>query len=107
MTIKAMSDKDYFADPAIDQSGLKKWMISPAKYLSSLEQPEDSPVLRLGSLIHAHVLDTDVESYVAKPDMRTKIGKAKAAELTGNGKNLVSWDDMALADNMAEIASPL
>ena len=42
MTIKAMSDKDYFADPAIDQSGLKQWMISPAKYVASLEQPEDS-----------------------------------------------------------------
>ena len=107
MTIKAMSDKDYFADPAVDQSGLKQWMISPAKYVASLEQPEDSPVLRLGSLIHAHVLDTDVEDYVAKPDMRTKIGKAKSAELMEQGKTLVSWDDMILADNMAEITSPL
>ena len=33
MTIKAMSDKDYFADQAIDQTGLKQWMISPAKYV--------------------------------------------------------------------------
>ena len=107
MTIKAMSDKDYFADPAVDQSGLKQWMISPAKYVASLERPEDSPVLRLGSLIHAHVLDTDVESYAVKPDMRTKIGKAKAAELSSKGKNLVSWDDMTLADSMAEITSPL
>ena len=47
MTIKAMSDKDYFADPAIDQSGLKQWMVSPAKYVASLEQPNDSPTLRL------------------------------------------------------------
>ena len=81
MTIKAMSDKDYFADTAVDQSGLKQWMISPAKYVASLEQPNDSPVLRLGSLIHAHVLDTDVEDYAVKPNLRTKDGKAKAEEL--------------------------
>ena len=81
MTIKEMSDKDYFADPAIDQSGLKQWMISPAKYVASLERPNDSPALRLGSLIHANVLGTDVESYALKPNLRTKDGKARAAEL--------------------------
>ena len=107
MTIKAMSDKDYFADPAIDQSGLKQWMISPAKYVASLEQPEDNPVLRLGSLIHAHVLGTDVEDYVAKPEMRTKIGKAKASELMEQGKTLVPQDDLILSGNMAEVTSPL
>lgn len=107
MTIKAMSDKDYFADPAIDQSGLKQWMISPAKYVASLEQPKDSPVLRLGSLIHAHVLDTDVEGYAVKPNLRTKDGKAKAAELIEQGKTLVSEEDIALAESMAEVSRPL
>ena len=107
MTIKAMRDKDYFADPAVDQSGLKQWMVSPAKYVASLEQPEDSPVLRLGSLIHAHVLDTDVEGYAPKPNLRTKDGKAKAAELIGQGKTLVSEDDLALAESMAEVSRPL
>ena len=107
MTIKDMSDEEYFADTAIDQSGLKKWMISPAKYVASLEQPEDSPVLRLGSLIHAQVLGTDVESYAVKPDMRTKLGKAKAAELTEAGRTLVSQDDLTLAESMATVTSPL
>lgn len=107
MTIKAMSDKDYFADPAIDQSGLKQWMISPAKYVASLEQPKDSPVLRLGSPIHAHVLDTEVEGYVVKPNLRTKDGKAKASELIEQGKTLVSEDDLALAESMSEVSGPL
>ena len=107
MTIKAMSDKDYFADQAIDQSGLKQWMISPAKYVTSLEQPNDSPVLRLGSLIHAHVLDTGIEDYAVKPNLRTKDGKARAAELMEQGKTLVSEDDIALAESMAEVSGPL
>ena len=107
MTIKAMSDKDYFADTAVDQNGLKQWMISPAKYVASLEQPNDSPVLRLGSLIHAHVLGTDVEGYAVKPNLRTKDGKAKAEELMEQGKTLVSEDDITLAESMAEVSGPL
>ena len=107
MTIKTMSDKDYFADPAIDQSGLKQWMISPAKYVASLEQPNDSPALRLGSLIHANVLGTDFESYALKPNLRTKDGKAKAAELIEQGKTLVSEDDLDIAESMAEVSWPL
>ena len=107
MTIKTMSDEEYFADPAIDQSGLKQWMISPAKYVASLEQPNDSPVLRLGSLIHAQVLGSGTDGYAIKPDMRTKLGKAKAAKLTEAGKTLVSQDDLTLAENMATVTSPL
>ena len=107
MTIKDMSDEEYFAEPAIDQSGLKQWMISPAKYVASLEQLGDSPVLRLGSLIHAHVLGTDVDDYATKPNLRTKDGKAKAAELMEQGKTLVSEDDLALAASMAEVSCPL
>lgn len=107
MPIKDMSDEEYFADPAIDQSGLKQWMISPAKYVASLEQPEDTPVLRLGSLIHAHVLGTDVESYAVKPDMRTKKGKEIAAKLKGNDVTLVSGDDLALAEEMSQVTWPL
>ena len=105
--IKTMSDKDYFADPAVDQSGLKQWMVSPAKYVTSLEQPNDSPVLRLGSLIHAHVLDTDIEDYAVKPNLRTKDGKAKAEELIAQGKTLISEDDITLAESMAEVSRPL
>lgn len=107
MPIKDMSDEEYFADFAIDQTGLKKWMISPAKYLSSLGSTEESPVLRLGSLIHAQVLGSGIDGYAIKPDMRTKLGKAKAAELTEAGKTLVSQDDLTLAESMAAVTSPL
>ena len=107
MTIKTMSDEEYFADPAIDQTGLKKWMISPAQYVASLDHPNDSPVLRLGRLIHANVLGTNPDQYALKPNLRTKEGKGMAAKLKENGVTLVSGDDLALAKEMSQVTWPL
>ena len=39
--IKEMADREYFADPALDQSALKRFMVSPLSYVDYLDHGLD------------------------------------------------------------------
>lgn len=101
--IKEMSDADYFADPALDQTSLKLFEKSPAKMMAALDNPVEKDYYTLGSLIHACVLGTDNSFYTVKADGRTKAGKASNKMAVDSGMTLVTEDDMLLADHMADV----
>lgn len=104
--IKEMSDADYFADPALDQTSLKLFEKSPAKMMAALDNPVEKDDYTLGSLIHAYVLGTDTSQYVVKADGRTKAGKETNRNSLENGLTLVSADDMTLAEYMGNVTKP-
>ena len=47
-----MPDKEYFAHPAIDQTGLKKFMESPRAYAWHKLNPLDNSTLAFGKAAH-------------------------------------------------------
>lgn len=75
-----MSDEDYFALDAIDQTQLKAWMRSPMAWAAALKNEEPTPAMRFGTAMHSLVLGKGA-MVALKPDSRTKEGKAKAKSL--------------------------
>ncbi|MCI1914623.1 MAG: PD-(D/E)XK nuclease-like domain-containing protein [Bifidobacteriaceae bacterium] len=100
--IKVMDDPEYFASPALDQSALKRFMVSPLAYRSYMLHGLDVSrgALDFGSALHSMVLGRGPE-IVEKPNLRTKEGKAEAAQLVANGAVILSPADIEKASLMA------
>lgn len=104
--ISGMSFKDYLAEPAMSNSGLKRLRKSPAHYMAG-DDPEAEPKdsLRRGSLLHTLVLEpeTFTQRYRVKPDgmtFATKDGKAWRDAVPG-GVEIVSAAEMRAAKRQA------
>lgn len=92
--------KEYKELKALNYSGSKELLKSPAHYKASLDRHgDDSKALRMGSLTHAIVLQPEIveATYAVSPecDRRTKEGKAlyEAFMATAGGKTAVSVDE--------------
>lgn len=69
-----ISDEEYFASEAIDQSMLKQWLRSPAAlglYLRDQESGAMSPVLEFGTAMHALTLGKGLPVVEKKPRAKT------------------------------------
>lgn len=76
MTVEQMTDDDYFALDAVDQTSLKKMLVSPLAYSDYLTGEHGySSALEFGKAAHSMVLGSGPQ-VVAKPNLRTKEGKA-------------------------------
>lgn len=104
--IRGMPNDAYHAHAAVGSSGLKAIGRSPlhywARYLDPNRIPDEpSAALRLGTAIHAAVLEPVrfSQEFVVAPkfDRRTKDGKAaaEAFEASAVGKTIISLDDYA------------
>jgi len=102
-----LPDTEYFANPAINCSGLKIIaQKTPLHFKSKQEEPrEETPALIIGSAVHCLTLEPDLFSvrYVIAPkiDKRTKAGKEQWADLEATGRIVLSEDD---ADKIMRIA---
>lgn len=104
--VKSMPDAEYFALDAVDQSALKRFMVSPRAYVDYLEHGLDvsRDALNFGSVAHGMVLGTGGE-YAVRPNLRTKAGKAEFEELSARGVLLLSESDLSTARSMAAVSS--
>jgi len=100
---------DYDATKAINCSGMKELLKSPAHYKASLNADRtESKALRVGSLVH-HIVLEEVpahEKYAVTPDgldRRTKEGKAAYEVFVASsvGKTIVSADEWDMCDRVA------
>jgi hypothetical protein len=100
--IREMDDADYFALPALDQSALKRFMVSPLAYADYVEHGLDvsKAALDFGSVMHSLVLGRGVD-FAVKPNLRTKEGKAEAELYKASGVIMLSQAD---ADKALEMA---
>lgn len=77
--IDGMPDATYRGALGLAQSSLKKFLVSPAHYLASLEEKkEPTKAMLFGSAYHAHILAKDHTQFYAvkeKVDGRSKEGK--------------------------------
>lgn len=107
VNIISLTDEQYFALDAVDQSALKKFMVSPLAYVDYLDNGLDvsSSALNFGTLAHNLVLGTGGDVAV-KPNLRTKAGKEEMATLQEKGVLLVSQDDLDTARAMSKITAP-
>lgn len=103
------SNADYHADPAVSASHLKEAMRSPyhywARYLNPMRLPvEPTPAMRLGSLVHCAVLESDqLESrYGVCAPRNTKAGKEQAEQMAAAGIEAVTASDMLTANRIAD-----
>ena len=109
--IYAMSDRDYFADPAVDQSALKKYLESPKAYAAyRTEDYESSNALEFGKAAHSIALGSG-PIVLTRPDTRTKAGKlayqTALAEHDGEDIVWVSAPDLERLHRMEEEISPV
>lgn len=105
--VKQISDGEYFADPALDQSALKRFMVSPLSYVDYLDHGLDvsGDALEFGKAAHALVLGTGAE-IVERPNLRTKAGRAEMEELKARDAAVLSAADLSKAEAMAAVTSP-
>lgn len=99
--ITDMSDAEYFADPAIDQTGLKRFRVSPKAYAAYLTGEVASfPALEFGTAAHSLVLGSG-PTVLVKPNLRTKAGKTEFEELQAKheGEDIV-WVSQADFDTV-------
>lgn len=108
MPIKIKTRADYDATVALNYSGAKKLLVSPLHYKQYLAEPaEETKALRIGSAIHAAVLEP--ESFALRyicgldVDKRTKAGKeaAEAFLAAAGDKIVLSPDEFSLVTNVA------
>jgi exodeoxyribonuclease VIII len=107
--------KQYDATIALNYSGSKELLKSPAHYKAYLAKPrEETKALRVGSFVHHLALEGDRtpvgEKFAATPegiDRRTKEGKAayEAFTATSIGKTILSSDEWAMGHSVAESIS--
>jgi exodeoxyribonuclease VIII len=95
--------EEYRALPALNYSGAKELLKSPAHYKAYLTKPqEETKALKIGSAVHAYVLQPDVAlaTYATAPevDRRTKDGKAawESFVAANAGKTVLTEDESAL-----------
>lgn len=104
--IGAMSDKDYFAYPAWDQTQLKQWLVSPAQWAADKDiQPTQA--MRFGMAAHALVLGSGAPVKQAEHSPRSKAGQAEQAEADKQGVTLLPADQFEAVHKMAEITRPV
>ena len=82
------SDFAYRKEPGVNQSSLKKILLSPAHYQAALRfKMIPTPAMEMGTALHALSLDGEAafdKGYIKKPDglsLATKEGKAWKAEV--------------------------
>lgn len=107
MTVKQMTDDDYFALDAIDQTSLKKMLVSPLAYSDYLTGEHGySSALEFGKAAHSMVLGSGPQ-VVAKPNLRTKEGKALRDRLVEQyGADDIVWlsaDDVEKVQAMRDM----
>lgn len=93
--IRSMSDADYFALDAVDQTALKHYLVSPldyATYVTGDRAP--SPQFEFGKAAHSLVLGSGPVVLV-KPNLRTKAGKTdyQALQEEHEGEDIVWLSD--------------
>ena len=101
-----MNDQEYFALDAINATLLKDIIRqSPVHAQAKRTMDKPTPQMKLGTAVHAVILDTNWEETVAVSpavDRRTKAGKAEYAEFeekSGN-KTVITEDQFNLVDQM-------
>lgn len=98
-----MPDKEYFAHPAIDQSGLKKFMESPRAYAWSRLNPLDTDALAFGKAAHSLILGSG-PTVERKLDGRTKAGKEQAERAKSEDLVVLTGKDYEKLQNMVDYA---
>lgn len=95
-----MTDDQYFAHPALDQSQLKEFDKNPLTWAYNRlnPTPTSSPALQFGTAFHAYLLHTDTVA-VNPFNARTKDGKKWVEE--HNNDIVVNADNYALIERMA------
>lgn len=110
---KNLSNDEYHSSDGISKSGLDLIAQSPlhywARYLDPERQPkEPTPALRLGTAIHAAVLEPEkfASDFVVAPDVdkRTTEGKARWADfvMAAAGKTIISSADFDKCRRIAQ-----
>lgn len=107
MTVEQMTDDDYFALDAVDQTSLKKMLVSPLAYSDYLTGEHGySSALEFGKAAHSMVLGSGPQ-VVAKPNLRTKEGKALRDRLVEQyGADDIVWlsaDDVEKVQAMRDM----
>lgn len=107
MTVEQMTDDDYFALDAVDQTSLKKMLVSPLAYSDYLTGEHGySSALEFGKAAHSMVLGSGPQ-VVAKPNLRTKEGKALRDRLVEQyGADDIVWlsaDDVEKVQAMRDL----
>lgn len=107
MTVEQMTDDDYFALDAVDQTSLKKMLVSPLAYSDYLTGEHGySSALEFGKAAHSMVLGSGPQ-VVAKPNLRTKEGKALRDSLVEQyGADDIVWlsaDDVEKVQAMRDM----
>lgn len=105
--VRQMPDREYFADPGVDQSALKRFMVSPKAYVSYLDYGPDvsADVLDFGKAAHSLVLDT-YERIEDMPNLNTKAGRERLKQLRADDVAVVSAEDRERLHGMYGIANP-
>lgn len=107
--MKNLTDSQYFAHPAVDQTQLKQFAANPREWAYSRLHPEESktsPAFQFGTAFHAYLMGTGT---VISPDgvnLRTKAGQAWRKEQEAAGSIVVSPDDMQLIQRMVSNLEP-
>lgn len=107
MTVEQMTDDDYFALDAVDQTSLKKMLVSPLAYSDYLTGEHGySSALEFGKAAHSMVLGSGPQ-VMAKPNLRTKEGKALRDRLVEQyGADDIVWlsaDDVEKVQAMRDM----
>lgn len=102
--------KEYDALAALNYSGSKELLKSPAHYRAYITAPrEETKALRIGSFVHSAVLEGNAvtaDKFAALPegiDRRTKEGKAayEAFVAATSGKTILNTEEWTLGNNVA------
>ena len=108
---KINTRKEYDAIKALNYSGAKELLKSPAHYQAWLNEPrKETPALAVGTAVHAEILQPQIASeiYAVAPDVdrRTKDGKAQweAFVSQNQGKAVITGDQQITVCNVATAA---
>lgn len=102
-TLSDMTDAEYFADSAIDQSQIKQFLRNPANWgwsrLNHTDKATDA--MRFGTAFHAYLLETaEIVSLPAGETFQKKANREWKAQQEAEGKIVVTDADMRLLKRM-------
>ena len=102
-----MNDKEYFALDAINATLLKDIIKQSPVHAQARRARKDEPThqMKLGTAVHAAILDTNWDDAIAVApavDRRTKAGKAEYSEFleTVDNKTIITADQFNLVEQM-------
>ena len=108
---KINTRQEYDAVKALNFSGAKELLKSPAHYQAWLNEPKkETPALAIGTAVHAEILQPQIapEIYAVAPDVdrRTKDGKAQWETFVSQnqGKAIITSDQQVTVCNVAASA---